>query len=184
MGKQIVFATGFDPEDVREARGLAAGLECKDDSLASQADAKDADINVIMDRYARTGQMPVISRLPSFGDFTGISDYREALEAVRSAEGMFLALPAKVRARFENDPQQFVEFCQVEGNRLELAEMGLLSQEVVREIKEAAKVKQEPTSGNASGVAGGAASSSRDDGDPGFDGSKRPSGRAKPSGGA
>lgn len=160
------FATAYDDEKVRERRSLASGFACVGDSLTSQADAKDADINVIVGRYLKTGQVPGLSRLPSFGDFDGISDYREALHAVRDAEASFMRLPAQLRARFENDAQAFVEFCEDPGNRLELAELGLLAPEVadrVRKEAEAAKVKENPTGGEPGGLRPGAAAAARRD---------------------
>lgn len=141
--------TGYEDAAVREKRSLESGFACVGDSLTVQADAKDADINVIMERYARTGQVPGVSRLPSYGDFDGITDYRQAIEAVRSAEGLFMSLPAKVRARFDNDAGAFVEFCDVPENRLELADLGLLTKEAERAVREeVAKVKEKPTSGD------------------------------------
>lgn len=46
---------------------------------------------------------------PKFGDFLGVSDYQTALNQVIEAEEAFDALPAKVRARFDNQPVDFLE---------------------------------------------------------------------------
>lgn len=135
--------TGYEDAKTRKAWSDEHGTVCKGDSLTVQADSQDTDINVIMARYAKTGQLPPLARLPSYGDFDGISDYREAIEAVREAEDLFMQLPAKVRLRFENDPQQFVEFCDKPENRLELAELGLLEKGVADAIKKEAEAKRE-----------------------------------------
>ena len=37
-----------------------------------------------------------------------------------------MELPAKVRARFDNDPQMFLEFVASEDNRQEAVELGLI----------------------------------------------------------
>lgn len=162
MKHEVLFLrTGFNYD--RAAASLECGLECADDSLTIQSQAKDADINVIMERYTKTGLMPPLARLPSFGDFDGISDYREAIHAVREADDLFMQLPAKVRSRFDNDPAEFAAFCSAPGNQLELAELGLLSEELTREIKEAAEVKENPTDGGTS--EGGAAAAAGSDGD-------------------
>lgn len=143
------FITGFEDAKERSKLSDLAGFACVGDSMTVQADAVDADINVIMDKYARTGQLPPIKRLPSYGDFDGITDYREAIHAVRDAEELFMQLPAKVRSRFENDPGQFLEFCDTPANRLELAELGLLTKEAADAIrKEAEEVKPQPTDGD------------------------------------
>lgn len=100
-------------------------LECKDPSLTQQQFAEDADINVMLERFKVTGHLPQGVIPPSYGDFTGISDYRSAAEAVRRANDSFSDLPATVRARFQNSPQQFLEFCSDPGNVDELRKLSL-----------------------------------------------------------
>lgn len=107
------------------ARSHETALECLDASKAVQADMQDADINVIVYRYGVTGVMPDNVRVPTFGDFTHIVDYRTALEAIQEAEENFLQMPANVRARFENNPQLFLEFCTDANNLKEMVDLGL-----------------------------------------------------------
>lgn len=101
------------------------GLACLDPSRTIQSQAQEADINYIVKQFGLTGKMPENIRLPSYGDFDYVGDYRTALDAVRSAEAEFLRIPADIRARFENDPQQFMDFCSDPGNLPELRKMGL-----------------------------------------------------------
>lgn len=100
-------------------------LECLDPSLAQQHFKDDADINVLLERFKVTGQMPQGVVLPSYGDFTGISDYRTAREAILRAEHSFMDLPGPVRARFHNNPQEFLEFCSDPKNVPEMQALGL-----------------------------------------------------------
>lgn len=100
-------------------------LVCLDPSLAVQSQKAEADINTIVRNFGITGRMPSAVRLPSFGDYSQVSDYRSALEAVRQAEASFLEVSANVRARFHNDPQAFMEFCENPGNLPQLREWGL-----------------------------------------------------------
>lgn len=161
MGKLF---TGFEDGKDWKKHSKSCALVPVGDSLTVQADSRDADINVIMDRYARTGQMPGLSRLPRYGDFDGISDYREAIHAVREAEDLFMRLPAKLRYRFGNDAGAFVDFCEDPKNRLELAELGLLAPEVADAVrKENAKVKENPTDGKSVSGRGSASVAGRDD---------------------
>lgn len=102
-------------------------LECPEPSLTQQQFKDDVDINVLLERYKVTGQLPQGVRLPSYGDFTGVSDYRSAMDAVRKASDSFMDLPAHVRARFDNDPQKFLEFVSDEKNRDEIIKLGLAS---------------------------------------------------------
>lgn len=119
-----VFLRADNGYDMEQA-SFESGLECKDDSLAVQSQKDDADINVIVERFGITGQLPQSAVLPRYEDFDEIFDYRTAMDAVVAADRAFLALPAKIRARFGNDPQQFVEFCSDAENLPELRRMGL-----------------------------------------------------------
>lgn len=101
------------------------GLECKDPSLAVQDQADEADINTIVRNFGITGKLPQSVRVPTYGDFEGIDDYREAIEAVRAADASFMAMPAEVRSRFGNDPAAFVDFCSDPSNLPEMRKLGL-----------------------------------------------------------
>jgi len=98
-------------------------------SLAKQSFRDECDINNILRQFNVTGQLPAGSVQPQYGDFSGITDYQSALNAVMAAQDSFLALPAKVRARFDNDPALFVDFASDEANRDELKALGLLREE-------------------------------------------------------
>lgn len=103
----------------------SSDLDCADPSLAQQQFKDEVDINVLLERFRVTGEMPQGVRLPTYGDFTGISDYRQAAEAIRVAKDAFMSLPADVRKRFDNDAAAFVEFCSDKGNLEELRKLGL-----------------------------------------------------------
>ena len=96
-------------------------------SLAKQSFRDDCDINNILRKFNVTGQLSVNGLQPQYGDFSGVTDYQSALNAVMAAQDSFLALPAKVRSRFDNDPALFVEFASDEANKEEMRAMGLLS---------------------------------------------------------
>jgi len=103
------------------------GLECNDPSLAQQHMKDECDINNIVERFGVTGQLPEVpAYAPSYGDFTGIGDYRDALDKVLAADEAFMALPAKVRERFDNDPALLVDFISDINNRSEAIELGLI----------------------------------------------------------
>lgn len=63
-----------------------------------------ADINYIVARYKKTGELPVSSRAALFSDMSA-PDLKEALDLVRSAEQSFSQLPASARSAFDNDPK-------------------------------------------------------------------------------
>lgn len=109
----------------RDYASASSALYCPEKTLAQQSQKEEADINTIVRRFGITGQLPQGVRVPSYGDFDGVSDYREALEAVESAKDSFMRMPAAVRARFDNDPGAFVDFCSDPGNLEELRRLGL-----------------------------------------------------------
>lgn len=70
--------------------------------------AEEVDINTIMRRYGVTRELPLGPATGIYGDFTGIADYADAVERVRGAQERFMALPADVRERFDNDPANLI----------------------------------------------------------------------------
>lgn len=94
-------------------------------SRTIQSHAKGTDVNEIMRAFKVTGVLPQGVRRPTFGDFEHIGDYREAMDAMISARNSFLAMPAKVRERFNNDPSEFVAFCSDDKNLEEMRKLGL-----------------------------------------------------------
>lgn len=104
---------------------LETGLECLDPSKAIQSQKDEADINVLVKRFGVTGRLPQGIRLPEYGDFDGVSDYRSAIEAVRAAEESFLKIPSEIRARFHHDSGAFASFCEDASNLPQLREWGL-----------------------------------------------------------
>lgn len=102
-----------------------SALECKDKSMTQQSQAEEADINTIVRRFKLTGQLPENVKVPVFADSDGELTYKEALDMIRQADQSFGAMPADVRARFGNDPANFVEFCSDEKNIDEMRRLGL-----------------------------------------------------------
>ncbi|WNK14631.1 MAG: internal scaffolding protein [Microvirus sp.] len=102
------------------------GLECKDETRTQQHFAEEVDINTIVERFGITGQTPTGVRMPTYGDFTEANDFHSSLNAIVQAKEAFDQMPVKVKQRFNNDPEQFVEFCSQEENRTEAEKLGLV----------------------------------------------------------
>jgi phage internal scaffolding protein len=113
-------------------------------SLAKQSFRDECDINNILRKFNVSGELPAGSVQPQYGDFSGITDYQSALNAVMEAQDSFLALPAKVRARFQNDAALFVDFASDEANKDEMKALGLLRQETAQAVVSS---PSEPVSG-------------------------------------
>lgn len=110
-------------EDVISAE---TALVTPEPSLAQQNFAEEADINTIVNRYLRTGEMPEYSQAGWGVDITGLpADYHAMLNALNAADDAFMQLPANVRARFNNDAGEFVEFFNDPANQDEMISLGL-----------------------------------------------------------
>lgn len=95
-----------------------------------QSFKSECDINQIMARYIKTGTLDFAQKhAPQYGDVRGI-DFERGLTIVRQAQSMFAELPARVRARFGNDPAEFLHFVQDPETLDEQRELGLLRPEV------------------------------------------------------
>lgn len=111
----------------------ATGLDCSvEPSLAKQSFAEECDINTIVRRFGISGELPENVRMPTFGDYTDVVDFKTAMDAMALAHEAFDAMPAEVRYRFKNSPQEFVEFCSDEKNRDEAVKLGLVPAKVVQ----------------------------------------------------
>lgn len=109
------------------------GLFCNpEEGMTQQQFAEEADINTIVRRFGLTGELPENVRVPQYGDFTGIADYKDAMNAVRAADEAFMELPAEVRYKFANDPQRLLEFVADGKNREEAQKLGLLKEPEVK----------------------------------------------------
>lgn len=120
------------------------GLHCPEPSLTKQADAAACDINVIVQRWLKTGQLPtnLNDGMAHYADVSAVPDYRTCLDTVLAAQRQFEGLPALVRERFHNDPARFLDFVEDPANGPELVSMGLAT------AKPAVRV--EPSTGAAS----------------------------------
>jgi phage internal scaffolding protein len=109
-----------------DAASNESGVACEEPSLAQQQFKDECDINNIVRQFNITGQLPDQPLSPKYGDFTGISDYKTALDRVIAADEEFMNLPATIRARFENDAANLIEFLENDENRAEAEKLGLV----------------------------------------------------------
>lgn len=92
---------------------------------AKQSFKAECDVNNIVRHFQQTGEFAHLAlSSPSFGDVTGL-EFGEMMDFVAKAQASFDALPAELRRRFSNDPQEFVEFVQDPANSDELVRLGL-----------------------------------------------------------
>lgn len=126
----VKIITKYDYEN-RPSPGISFNPKTNpnDRSLTNQADMDAADINKIMARYEKTGVLidpDGFTRQPTYGDFTEVKNYHEMMIGIKNVERAFSQLPAKLKNRFENDPQQLITFLDDEKNYEEAIALGLI----------------------------------------------------------
>ena len=95
-------------------------------SLTKQSFKDEVDINKIMSKFMQTGQINHLNRAqPNYGVATA-TDFREALEIVRNGDETFMNLPSEIRAKFNQNPEEFLAFVENPENVPEMENLGLL----------------------------------------------------------
>lgn len=131
-------AYNYDVDSV--SNDTALGLLGFEPTLTVQSERDDCDINIIMERFGHGQPVPVNVSTPMQGDFTDVTDFQSAMNLIIAAEQSFMEMPAKVRARFDHDPQQFLDFLSDDNNRAEAESLGL----IIKPVLDAPKGSQEP----------------------------------------
>lgn len=94
-------------------------------SKTKQSHKDECDINKIIAKAVRAGGLPEAPE-GLYGDFSAVPDYMTAIETINRAQEQFEALPAKLRKRLNNDPQEFLAFMADPENRAELEKLGMV----------------------------------------------------------
>lgn len=142
-------ANNYDRDAVSEETGINCQVDPETGefcpSLTVQSSKDEVDINVIVKRFGLTGQLPVGAVMPTYGDFSSIGSYQQALNALMAADDTFMQMPAEVRARFNNDPARFVDFCSDPENLDECRKLGLApAAEVIPEAVSSTPLPDKP----------------------------------------
>jgi phage internal scaffolding protein len=97
------------------------------ESKTQQNFKKTCDVNAILARYSKTGVLDHVRSVQgSYGDFSNVGGYQEALMRVQAAQQAFDALPAKIRKRFDNNPEELLAFVSDRKNMKEAVSLGLI----------------------------------------------------------
>lgn len=129
MARNVFFRTANNYD--RNEASDESGLRCEDLSLAKQEMRDECDINTIVRRFGLTGVLPQNVRMPTYEDFSDVGDFQSAMNAIVAANESFDQMPAEIRARFQNNPALFVDFCSNEENREEAIRLGLVPRAAV-----------------------------------------------------
>lgn len=129
MSKNKPFLRTAYNYDTDEA-SAQSGLVCNEPTKAQQQFKDECDINNIVRRFGVTGMVNASTKVPNYGDFTGVSNYHQAMNVVAQANTAFHELPAHLRYKFGNDPGRLVDFLENDDNRKEAEELGLVNRKV------------------------------------------------------
>lgn len=95
------------------------------ENMTKQSFKKECDINEIMKKFQTTGVIDhYAKRAPEFIDVPTI-EYQDALQIVIDAEDNFAALPSSIRAKFHNDPAEYLQYVENPENLDEMRTLGL-----------------------------------------------------------
>lgn len=100
------------------------------ETKAVQSEKKSSDINNIVARAIKTGQLPVLMSRQPIEQLPDAQTYQEMLNQVVFAQQSFERLPAEIRSEFHNDPVNLLTaVSEAEGNEAltkKLQSMGIL----------------------------------------------------------
>jgi len=123
----------------------------KKPSLTRQEFKQDCDLGLILKRFGKTPEGQHALRNAQgfveglqFGDVSSVPEYRQYRDIVNAAEAKFMALPAIVRRRFDNDPAQFLDFMADSRNKEEGIRLGLIKPQVESPVKAADAASSTP----------------------------------------
>ncbi len=137
---KMVFKTGYGERE-------RVKTEPKGESLTQQHFAHEADVRNIIKQYDKTGLIANVQKgVAQYGDYSEVNEYREALDLVNDANGMFADLPAELREMFQNNAGTFLEFATNPENNSKMIELGLKEAPVQEEqpIKAENKAAEPP----------------------------------------
>lgn len=121
----VFFKTPYNHDRDEEVR--LTSLTCTDPSLTDQSFKDDVDINTIVDRLMKTGEVNI--PLPEhFGDQSEIPSLYEAAQRIAENNATFYKLSPKIRNEFMNDPLRWaaqVDLDLAQGNVENLQRMGI-----------------------------------------------------------
>ena len=82
----------FDTDAVSNETALDTG----EDVVTQQCFKDECDINILLAKFAVTGQLPENVRVPQYVDFEEAFDFHSSMNVIRAAEEAFNAMPAPV----------------------------------------------------------------------------------------
>ncbi len=117
----------YDNETLRPVseRPTAKNYE-GEEALTKQEFKDECDINIIMRRYKKTGDLThVRDHLGTGGDFSQVNDFQMSLNMLIDAQDQFDRLPAELRKHCDHDPAVFIDWVDNPENLQEAIRLGI-----------------------------------------------------------
>ena len=95
-------------------------------TMTKQSMRDECDINLIVKNYSQIGVLEHVNNNQQFFGNVSDTDFRASLDLVLDAQKTFDELPAKIRRRFDNDPELLLSFIDDPNNKEEAIELGLI----------------------------------------------------------
>lgn len=88
--------------------------------------SQECDANYILDRFKKTGQLSHTAKVRgAYGDVSDLPDLHTALTQITEANNAFMSLDAKLRRKFNNSPEEMIEWLKDSSNDDEAIKLGL-----------------------------------------------------------
>ena len=116
----------------KHTNATAEGIVFTEPSLTQQHFKDETMIDNILQKYAETGFLtdPFSPKRPiQFGDFSDVTDFQTAQNAVARATEYFESLPSHVRSSFNNSPSEFLQALNNPDQRSRLEGLGFVAPE-------------------------------------------------------
>lgn len=95
----------------------------------------ECDVNMIIKKYKKTGIITHSnSKTGSYADMSIMPSYQEAMNVVTAAKSAFEELPAHIRAKFRNNPENMINYLKDDRNRTEAIKLGLIQERKEAEV--------------------------------------------------
>jgi phage internal scaffolding protein len=115
---------------VNHTNATAEGIVFTEPSMTQQHFKDETMIDNILQKYAETGFLtdPFTPKRPiQFGDFSDVTDFQTAQNAVARATEYFESLPSHIRASFNNSPSEFLHALNDPVQKSKLEELGFVA---------------------------------------------------------
>lgn len=101
-------------------------IDCSAGGRTKQQFADECNINNIMSKFEKNQLIEHVNEHKGdYGDFATFESYHDSVNRVIEAQDAFMTVPAKIRAKFNNDPASFLAYVQDPANADSMIEMGL-----------------------------------------------------------